>query len=64
MFAVLCCQPKLSAETLAAWLAAVGAIFEDALPAPKQQAAEQQQRTMRQGGPPRRSESDEDSDFD
>lgn len=52
------------AETLAARLAAVGAIFEDALPAPKQADAEQQQRTMRQGGAPRRSESDEDSDFD
>lgn len=51
-------------ETLAARLAAVGAIFEDALPAPTQAAAEQQQRTMRQGGAPRRSESDEDSDFD
>ena len=53
----------LRAEVLAARLAAAGAIFEDALPAPQQAAAEVQQRTLRQGGV-RRSESDEDSDFD
>ncbi|EFN51665.1 hypothetical protein CHLNCDRAFT_54929 [Chlorella variabilis] len=52
-----------STEVLAARLAAAGAIFEDALPAPQQAAAEVQQRTLRQGGV-RRSESDEDSDFD
>ena len=60
-----CLLPPLPpAETLAARLAAAGAIFEDALPAPKQAAAEVQQRTMRQGGHMKRSESDEDSDFE
>ncbi|KAL4423229.1 hypothetical protein ABPG77_000021 [Micractinium sp. CCAP 211/92] len=53
-----------STEVLAARLAAAGAIFEDALPASRQAAAETQQRTLRQGGQPRRTESDEDSDFD
>jgi hypothetical protein len=50
---------------LAARLAAAGAIFEEAAApgAPRQQAADMQQRTMRQGGR-KRSESDEDSDFD
>lgn len=55
----------MTAEALTARLAAAGAIFEDAMPAPtKAAAAEVQQRTMRQGGKPRRTESDEDSDFD
>ena len=54
------------AEVLAARLAAAGAIFEDALPAASRQRAAEaaQQRTMRQGGSHKRSESDEDSDFD
>lgn len=56
--------PVSLAEVLAARLAAAGAVFEDALPAARQGAAEAQQRTMRQGGRPQRTESDEDSDFD
>ena len=54
-----------AAEVLAARLAAVGAIFEEAAApgAPRQQAADTQQRTMRQGGR-KRADSDEDSDFD
>lgn len=51
-------------EIMAARLAAVGGIFEDSLPAPRAQADDVQQRTMRTGGKPRKSESDEDSDFD
>jgi hypothetical protein len=52
------------ADVLAARLAAAGAIFEDALPAQRPAAAEEQQaRTMRKGGP-RRTDSDEDSDFE
>ncbi|KAK2080214.1 hypothetical protein QBZ16_000067 [Prototheca wickerhamii] len=48
--------------TLEARLTVLGAIHEDRRPAPV--ATEQNVRSVRRGGPPRKTDSDEDSDFD